>query len=213
MTADDKLVPVGGLLVGEAVDGHVVQIQYVCLLDRRTSVSITEWNLYAAANAFLTGAGEHPSTRAICLNPAPSSVIRRHCSSFSPFSAGGLPTLLPSALARSKPSLIRLLSESTWKAPWANMDRRKNLAAAPPSRVSMFSLMATIPMSWRVRSAWILTPSSKFRLNRSRKATVTVSPGCRTSTSACQPGRCRERPLATSGEDQVVPDPVVGQNA
>ena len=91
------------------------------------------------------------------------------------------------------------------------MDRGKNLAAVLPSRVSMFSLMATIPMPCRVRSAWIFTPSSKVRLNRSGKATTTVCPACGTSISARQPGRCRERPLATS-VNQVVADAVLRQD-
>ena len=119
--------------------------------------------LLSSASAFLTVAGEQPSTLAICLSPAPSCAIRRHCSSCSALSAGGLPTRFASARAWSRPSLIRSPAESTWQAPWASVDRRKNLADPLPSLVSMFSLMATMPMSPLVRSAWILTPSSSAR--------------------------------------------------
>ena len=59
------------------------------------------------ARAFLTVAGEQPNTRAICLNPAPSSVIRRRCATCSGVRAGGRPTRFPPARARSNPSLIR----------------------------------------------------------------------------------------------------------
>ena len=57
------------------------------------------------------------------------------------------------------------------------------------------------------------TPSLKFRLNRSRKATARVSPGRRRDSSSCQPARRRVRPVAMSAKDQVLTDAVVGQQA
>ena len=60
------------------------------------------------------------------------------------------------------PSRIRSLADSTWYAPWASMDCRKNLAAALTSEVLMPSLMATMPMFRWVSSAWTLIPSSKI---------------------------------------------------
>ena len=57
------------------------------------------------------------------------------------------------------------------------------------------------------------TPSSKFRLNRSMKATAMVSPGRATSTSCCQPERARERPDATVAVYQVGPDAVFVEEA
>ena len=80
----------------------------------------------------------------------------------------------------------------------ASMARRKYLPEAMESRVSMLSRMATMPMSRSIRSAWMRTPSSKLRLNRSRKATAMVSPGRTTSIRSCQPERSWERPVATS---------------
>ena len=74
-------------------------------------------------------------------------------------------------------------------------ERRKNFAAALPS---MFSRRATMPMSRAVSSAWIRTPSSKLRLNRSRNATTMVPPGWTGPISSRQPGRFMVRPLVTS---------------
>ena len=74
-------------------------------------------------------------------------------------------------------------------------ERRKNFAAALPS---MFSRRATMPMSRAVSSAWIRTPSSKLRLNRSRNATTMVPPGWTGPIRSRQPGRFMVRPLVTS---------------
>ena len=62
----------------------------------------------------------------------------------------------------------------------------------------MFSRTATMPMSRPVSSAWMRTPSSKFRENRSRKATTMVSPGWTRDNRSSQPVRFMVRPLATS---------------
>ena len=54
-----------------------------------------------------------------------------------------------------------------------------------------------MPMSRAVSSAWIRTPSSKLRLNRSRNATTMVSPGWTGPIRSRQPGRFMVRPLVT----------------
>ena len=93
------------------------------------------------------------------------------------------------------------------------MDRRKNLAAALPSPVSMFSLRATMPMFCSVRSAWMRTPSSKFRLNRSRKATARVSPDRETGHQFPPAGAPQGAAGGDVGKDQVFTDAVVDQQA
>ena len=83
-------------------------------------------------------------------------------------------------------------------------ERRENFAAALPS---MFSQRATMPMSRAVSSAWIRTPSSKLRLNRSRNATTMVSPGWTGPIRSRQPraihGAAAPRFLAWKGRPCV----------
>ena len=50
---------------------------------------------YSSSSAFLTVAGERRITRAICLSPAPSRSMRRHCSTCSGLRAGGRPMRRP----------------------------------------------------------------------------------------------------------------------
>ena len=50
----------------------------------------------------------------------------------------------------------------------------------------------------RDSSAWMRTPSSKFRESRSKNATTMVSPSRTRAISSCQPGRCGLLALATS---------------
>ena len=95
-----------------------------------------------------------------------TAYIRRLSRTCSGVRSGGRPGSLPSALAGSRPAFIRSLSNSTWQAPWAGIIPRKGIAAALSSEALMSSLMATMPKVCLVISAWIFTPSSKFRLNR-----------------------------------------------
>ena len=68
-------------------------------------------------------------------------------------------------------------------------ERRKNFPAALPSLVSMFSRRATMPMSRVVSSAWIRAPSSKLRLNRSRKMGSLAADGAGSPAAAADPGQ------------------------
>ena len=89
-------------------------------------------------------------------------------------------------------------------------ERRENFAAALPS---MFSRRATMPMSRAVSSAWIRTPSSKLRLNRSRNATTMVSPGWTGPIRSRQPRAIHGAAAGHVGENQVLAYAVVGQQA
>ena len=55
-----------------------------------------------------------------------------------------------------------------------------------------------MPIFCLVSSACILTPSSKFRLNRSRQATTTVSLSCSFVISSFHAGRDMELPVISS---------------
>ena len=85
-------------------------------------------------------------------------------------------------------------------------ERRENFAAALPS---MFSQRATMPMSRAVSSAWIRTPSSKLRLNRSRNATTMVSPGWTGPIRSRQPRAIHGAAAGHVGENQVLAYAVV----
>ena len=89
-------------------------------------------------------------------------------------------------------------------------ERRENFAAALPS---MFSRRATMRMSRAVSSAWIRTPSSKLRLNRSRNATTMVSPGWTGPIRSRQPRAIHGAAAGHVGENQVLAYAVVGQQA
>ena len=78
-----------------------------------------------------------------------------------------------------------------------------NFTASLPSPVSMFSLMATMPMSRCANSAWMRTPSSKFRLNWSGKPPQwcrRLDPG----RQILPAGTLRDVTAGHVGEDQLV---------
>ena len=91
-----------------------------------------------------------------------------------------------------------LAGASIWCAPLPGIMRRKYFAAVLSSEVLISSLMEMMAICCLGRSAWILTPSSEFRLNMSSQATTMMSLGRTKGISSFQGGWDIELPVSPS---------------
>ena len=135
-----------------------------------------------------------------------SAYIRRLSSTCPGVRAAGCPRFLALCPCLLQAGLYPFAGGLHLVNPLVSISLCKSMTAALASGVLMFSPMTTIPAFRLVNFAWILTPSSKLRLNRPTLGTPTVSLGRIRVISSFQAGGTRDVGHLV-GEDVPFPDP------
>ena len=171
------------------------------------------WPAYVPSLTALTVGLLTPKALAAALTEPPFSRKSLTACSFSESSAGGLPLVLPSAAARSTPALIRSrmvsLSHSARESSMWSMRREVGL----PSPVSRPSARERMQMPWACSSSMVLRPSVRLRARRSIRGDHDDVAGLELLQEMLPGGAAHVPARGDVGEDAVVPQPVVVEDA